>query len=118
MSMSVTVDDGRAAVFVFGEVDMASAPVLRVALRDALARTRRDDVDGPIVIDLSHLTFMDARGLGVLADAARRARMRGGEIVLRDPNRLLLRALHVTGLSDVRRVERLASRVASPVGRG
>ena len=50
---------------VFGEVDVATAPVLELELR-ALRDAR------PGVLDLCSTKFMDSSGLAVLLDAARR----------------------------------------------
>lgn len=52
-------------VLVSGEVDLATGPELDAAL----AKAEASDV-GTIVVDLERVTFMDARGLGVLVDHA------------------------------------------------
>lgn len=56
-------EEDRRSVWVFGEVDIATAEELRQALR---CEQRR------LVVDLSNVTFMDLAGLQCLATAAER----------------------------------------------
>jgi anti-anti-sigma factor len=46
--------------FLSGELDMATVPIMNVALGDAVSR------GGPITIDLADLTFMDSSGVGAI----------------------------------------------------
>jgi anti-anti-sigma factor len=70
------------------EVDVLTAPVLRTAIRAAL------DHPGPVVVDLSGITFLSSAGLGVLvaADdtAAQTGRDRAGAGARRARLRLVL----------------------------
>src|SRR5690349_15558908 len=61
-------------VTVAGEVDFASAPGLRERLFTLAAAGR------PLVADLDRVSFIDAAGLGVLADAARQAAAHGASL--------------------------------------
>lgn len=54
-------------VVIHGEIDLGTAPALREALRSAL-----EDQTGPVVVDLSDVSFMDSTGVHVLADALQR----------------------------------------------
>jgi anti-anti-sigma factor len=65
---SVEVGD-LLCILVSGELDLASADKLEDAIREAEEATAR-----AIVIDLTHLRFMDASGLNVLVDAHTRSR--------------------------------------------
>jgi anti-sigma B factor antagonist len=58
-----------------------------------------------VVIDLTHLRFIDVSGLNVLIQAARRARAAGGTLVLREPSRHVRRLLGVLGLDAELAVE-------------
>jgi anti-anti-sigma factor len=58
----VAEDEVATVVHLVGELDIAAEEDLRVALTD-----RR----GPVVFDLSRLTFIDARGISVLEEAGR-----------------------------------------------
>jgi anti-sigma B factor antagonist len=60
-------DQEAAVLSVRGEVDLATAALLREVLLPAL-----EHGSGPVVIDLSEVSFMDSSGLHVLVDAHRR----------------------------------------------
>lgn len=89
------IDDGPAPAFrVVGEVDLASAPELRQALALTLAVTA-----GPVVVDLSDTTFIDASGLGTLVWFANTAERRGRSVSLRGVSASALMLLQITGLA-------------------
>ena len=69
---------GRDAVWVHvvGALDLAPAPELERALREAQSRARL------VVLDLRELAFMDSAGAHVIIDASVCARHRGGRLVL------------------------------------
>jgi anti-anti-sigma factor len=46
--------------FLSGELDMATVPIMNVAIADAVSR------GGPITIDMADLTFMDSSGVGAI----------------------------------------------------
>lgn len=59
---------------VSGEIDIATAPALAEALR---ARLEAAGPGAELIVDLAAVTFIDARGLAVLLEAAEVARSRG-----------------------------------------
>ena len=59
---------GVRVIALFGELDLASAPKLERELEAAMA-----NADGPIVVDLSDLEFMDSTGLRTLIAGQRSA---------------------------------------------
>lgn len=59
---------GYVAVALSGEIDLATAPVLR----DVLIQATSLAVTG-VIVDLDGVTFVDAAGLGVLVGADKRA---------------------------------------------
>src|ERR1700677_729986 len=71
-------------VLVKGEVDVATSAHLAAAIARAMERQAEDKVD--LVIDLTHLRFIDVSGINVLMQAARQARAPGGTPGLRPPN--------------------------------
>ena len=91
-SITVAIDDVRVVV-VRGDVDLAGGPLLD----EAIARVERD---GPVVIDVSGVDFIDSSGLRSLLSASRRAHERSGEVVLRAPSPGVLRLLELTGTAD------------------
>lgn len=83
---------GHVLVTVAGELDIATAPKLRVQLA-GLARSGQQ-----VIVDLSQVSFCDAAGLGVLAGAARRAAAAGGCLQLAAARPQLRRLLAITGM--------------------
>jgi anti-sigma B factor antagonist len=79
-----------------GEVDVHTAPLLRVRLADLVK-----EGEERIVVHLDAVTFMDSTGLGVLVGAHKAQREHGGtlELVCSEPR--LLRILRLTGLDRV-----------------
>ena len=91
--MAFTIEVGvlgtKQVVTVRGEVDLATAGMLRTSLRDAVASSRH------VVIDLADVPFMDSTGLGVLADAADRAGANDTHLVIARPARIVKNALRL-----------------------
>jgi anti-sigma B factor antagonist len=86
-----TSDDGLS---VRGEVDVATAPRLAEALREAASAS-----SGDVTVDVSGVTFMDSTGLSALVEARRGLGDR--RLVLSGASPMLLRLLEITGLADV-----------------
>jgi len=76
-TVQVSDRDGWAVLLVHGEVDIATAPVLREKLHDLLGDGRSN-----LVIDLDDVGFLDSTALGVLVGTLKRARTEGGEVRL------------------------------------
>lgn len=112
MGIDVEVDRSAAGavVRVQGEVDLATAP----ELDEVLAAI--DASDGPVVVDLSEVSFLDSSGLSVLVRSHQHLRSSGGEglrlVVTRPATQ---RVLDATGLSEV--FEVFASRAEATGGR-
>jgi anti-sigma B factor antagonist len=87
--------DGKATVRVRGELDIATADQAYTYLRDVV-----DSQDGPVVMNLSELSFCDAAGLGVLARVAGHARRSGRSLKLAAARPGLLRIMHITGMDE------------------
>ncbi len=89
-----TYTDGEYSVAVLsGELDIASAPVLREQLLDVLRPQA-----SKLIVDLSQVSFCDASGLTVLVGTNRRARLLGGVLRLAAPPSPVAMALRITGL--------------------
>jgi anti-anti-sigma factor len=91
-SLTIDIDEGGAIV-VHGDIDMAGGPVLEAAI------LQRED-DQQLVIDLDDVSFIDSSGLRSLLGASRRARTRGGEVVLRSVGPEVARLLDITGTTS------------------
>jgi anti-sigma B factor antagonist len=87
--------DGKAIVRVRGELDIATADQAYTYLRDVV-----DSQDGPVMMNLSELSFCDAAGLGVLARVAGHARRSGRSLKLIAARPSLLRIMHITGMDE------------------
>jgi anti-sigma B factor antagonist len=77
-----------------GEIDMDTAVGLGEAVDDALAAA------STLVFDLTHVTFMDSTGLGVLISARNRTRDTGGSVALVHPPDLVRKILAGTMLQE------------------
>ncbi|MCG8916430.1 STAS domain-containing protein [Actinokineospora sp. PR83] len=78
-----------------GELDLATAPVARAALDDAL----RAVGDRHLVVDLTGLTFLGSPGLGLLVNAWGRCAGGGAAFtVVAPPGSAPHRVLEITGL--------------------
>jgi anti-sigma B factor antagonist len=85
---------GAAWVHVAGELDIATAPQLGQALREAQLSARL------VVLDLRELTFMDCSGVHVILDLARGARQASGRLILVRGAAHIDRLLALTGVCD------------------
>lgn len=95
MKIEVREGDDGPTVALAGELDLASAPVLREVAEPAIDEGR------PIVIDLRELTFIDSTGLGAIAGLERRARDAGVRFSLVEGPANIQRVFEVSGTLDV-----------------
>ncbi|MDV9174693.1 STAS domain-containing protein [Streptomyces sp. W16] len=82
----------RALITLAGEIDLESAPLVRVFLEQCL----RDGVRA-VDVDLAHVTFCDCTGLNVFLRAAQQTEALCGTLRLHHPPTTLLRMLEVVG---------------------
>jgi anti-sigma B factor antagonist len=103
-------DQDVAVLSVHGEVDLETAPALWKTLLPAL-----EHQTGPVVVDLSAVTFMDSTGVHALVDARRRLALQNRRlaIVCRDGGQVH-RLLALVGLLDALAVYR--SRESAVIG--
>lgn len=93
--------DGSTVVAARGEIDVATAPALRERLDLVIDRD-----SGPVVVDLTSVTFIDSTGLGVLIGARQRCAegSRDLRIVIVEPR--ILKVFEITGLTDLFSIHR------------
>jgi anti-sigma B factor antagonist len=84
---------GTVVLEVSGELDMATAPVLRAHIGRALGGR-----PAHVVLDLAGLKFCDAAGLSVFAMARRRTATSGVSLALAAVPRLVSRLLAITDM--------------------
>jgi anti-anti-sigma factor len=90
-------DGGIVVITVHGEVDIATAPVIAEALEEA----QRESL---ALLDLDRVDFLGSVGLSILVDAVLRAEASHRRFAIVSSNRIVLRAIAVTGLDDMLRV--------------
>ena len=59
--------DGNPAVLLFGEIDISNAALFARALKEAVS-----NLDHELILDLSHVTYVDSAGIRVMFDLSRR----------------------------------------------
>lgn len=69
--------EGRTVVEVRGEVDLRTSPQLRTQLLDLA-----DQLDGPVLVDLSAVPYMDSSGVGTLVYVKREVERSKRKLVL------------------------------------
>ena len=80
-----------------GELDVATASQLTLALRDASSA-------GQVILDLSELTFMDSCGVRAILELAR-AQNGNGPVVILNPSRAVSRVFDIVGIDQHAEIE-------------
>jgi anti-sigma B factor antagonist len=89
---------GATVITLTGDVDSATAPRLRQVVLDTL--TGPDA--GPVVVDMTDVSFLSSAGLGALVDAHDSADEHGDPLrIVVDHARPVLRPLQLSGLDQV-----------------
>ena len=89
-------EDGTTVVSLRGELDMATARDVRVALELAIEAEPLT-----VVVDLQGLAFADVRGVSEFGRAWHRAQMGGRRLTLRAPSSAVRKVLRLTGLEEL-----------------
>jgi anti-sigma B factor antagonist len=92
------ITDGGVIVHAAGEVDLVTAPQLTEEL--AAAETELPP-PGPLVLNLTGVTFLASVGLSVLVACHDRCQETGVELRIVTGNRTVARSILMTGLSDM-----------------
>lgn len=96
LSIDIKSDGDTLIYRLRGSLDLATSPSVRAALMEAASQGKHD-----IVVDLTHLEFLDSTGLGALIGAHRRALENGGALRLAAGEGAIARLLNITGLIRV-----------------
>jgi anti-anti-sigma factor len=89
------VRSGNPVLFLSGEIDMASAEGVTSSLRPLI------EAGGPVIIDLSKVTFMDSTGLHVIVEAAKALGERGC-IIVHGADGAAAKIIEITRLAQTR----------------
>ncbi|MEU8761440.1 STAS domain-containing protein [Streptomyces sp. NPDC048659] len=92
--LAVRSSGGLTTVELYGELDLVLVQRVRPEL-DALVREA-----GALTVDLRHLTFCDASGLGLLVRCAQRVRQRGARWRLVCEQPMILRLIRLAALDE------------------
>jgi anti-sigma B factor antagonist len=93
---TATNDAGPSAVVApAGELDLAGHAPFRDSLLEACA------AGNDVVLDLSHVTFMDSSAVGLIVGAAKRCRENGTGLRIVKPSASVLRVLRLTGVQHL-----------------
>jgi anti-sigma B factor antagonist len=84
---------GEAVVALGGELDVSTVEAAISYVSDVIDRHR-----GPVIVDLTALSFCDARGLGALVRMAGYAGRKGCPFRLTSPSLSLVKIMRITGL--------------------
>lgn len=97
-TFSVTIEqrDHAAYLRLYGEIDIATAPILERKLEAA-----ESNGHAAIVVDLQQVTFMDASGLRVFLRAKQRAIRSGRTFSMTGSPRRVMRVLRITGTTHL-----------------
>lgn len=93
-SINIEEVDRVAVCRIHGEVDSASASVLREAMGTLAAYQR-------VVLDFSGVPFIDSAGLGTVIGGTRRIRTADGDIALCSARRSIHRLLYAVGMDRI-----------------
>lgn len=90
--------DAASLIVASGEIDVATSPLLRDALNEAIATS-----PATITLDFTQVAFIDSSGLGVLVGALERLRAAGADATIRvlGPQDAIRKVFAITGLDRV-----------------
>ena len=93
--------NGLLAVRILGEIDHHSALGMRQGI-DGLIREKRPE---KLILDLSSVDFMDSSGLGLILGRYSAVRQVGGDMVVLNPNKGVMKILRLAGAERILRIE-------------
>lgn len=95
MSYRIAEEDGRATVFLAGEIDLERSPAARQSLLAALKR------GGAVVVDMGAVSYMDSSGIASLVEAFQKARAARQDFSLARVGEPVLKVLKLARLDEV-----------------
>ena len=95
MNISVREDRGFLVMTLDGEADLQHTPSLRKSLLEAVSGGR------PVVVDMSHVSYIDSSGVASLVEAYQSARKKGFSFALAGLSPAALRVLQLARLDRV-----------------
>jgi anti-sigma B factor antagonist len=102
LRISGDADGPKAVLRLAGELDLATADVLRERVREVVSG---DGELRQLVFDIAGLEFMDVTGLGALLEARRKVAAVGGSVAIRRPRPMVVRMLTLLDLEDALQID-------------
>ena len=102
LAITAETDGGTTVLHLAGELDLATADLLRERVRELLGR---DTVLEELVLDLAGLEFLDVTGVGALLETRRKLAATGARLTLRRPRPMVVRMLTLLHLDDALQTE-------------
>jgi anti-sigma B factor antagonist len=94
LSLHTRVESDRTVLSVAGEIDLATAPLLRAALTDLI-----EQGNPHLLVDLRQVDFLDCSGLNVLVGSHKCACAHEGSLELVITRERILTIFKITGLT-------------------
>lgn len=92
---------GLLAVRILGEIDHHSALGMRQGIDDLIREKRPEK----LILDLSAVDFMDSSGLGLILGRYSAVKQIGGDMVVLNPNKGVMKILRLAGAERILRIE-------------
>ena len=100
LQINTMVERNRRIVQLEGEVDVYTASILKEALTPL---TKQNNVE--IIIDLSHVHYIDSTGLGIFIGTLKAANKAQSTLRINGANERISRLFSITGLDEVIEIE-------------
>ena len=94
---------GMLAVKILGEIDHHSALGMRQGIDELISEKRPEK----LILDLSRVDFMDSSGLGLILGRYSAVKKIGGEMVVINPNKGVMKILKLAGVERIIRIEKI-----------
>lgn len=95
-------EEGKDILFLNGEVDAFTAASLKEKLLEITEKGQN-----VIVLDMSHISYMDSTGIGVIIAGYKSASRNEGALIVRGLTARIKRLFDITGLSEIVEVQNL-----------
>jgi anti-sigma B factor antagonist len=102
LRITADVEGSRPVLRLAGELDLATADLLRERVHALLGRGSEVT---ELVLDVAGLEFLDVTGLGALLEVRRKLVASGGALILRRPRPMVLRMLDLLQLGSTLQIE-------------
>lgn len=100
-SLEEKADGRNLTVILRGEIDHHNAVTFRTGIDRMVCEKRPKK----LILDLSHIEFMDSSGLGLIMGRYALIQKLGGEMIIRNPSDAVLKICRLAGIGRLVRIE-------------